>query len=241
MLQEPAGETNATNHAHVCTWLLPKHDGYLSLRSWNAARQHSRVCELCTRTAIGTAPALVAVRSTVAVLPSVSQEDVESTNMMSCADSSLWARCMMGVTTTTAQQSLAILVEKTPVPAYIHSEKCLFQNCFTSRTPILFWQRAEAHAISTNGTLRNDNCLGSLQRNQKYCVINANLILNRSSCSLCTFDIVVIEQCTKIDVKKKTTPQVIITVRRSTALAPQKQKEKKNATSTAATEKYSMQ
>lgn len=78
----------------------------------------SLLWELWTSTATGTAPALVDVSSTVAVLPSASHDDVESTKMTFRADSRCWARRIIGVTTRTAQQSLDRLLVQTSVPAY---------------------------------------------------------------------------------------------------------------------------
>lgn len=75
---------------------------------------------------MGTAPALVAVSSTVTVLLVASQDDVESTNMVSLAEFRSWARRIIGVVTSTAQQSALQLV-KTSVPAqakYIWHEAC---------------------------------------------------------------------------------------------------------------------
>lgn len=68
-------------------------------------------------TATGTAPAFVAVSSTVMVLLVSSHDDVESTNIISRVDSSCWARRIMGVTTRTAQLSSARLVMLMSVPA----------------------------------------------------------------------------------------------------------------------------
>lgn len=68
-------------------------------------------------TAIGTAPPFVAVKSTVTVLLVVSQDAVESTKMVSWADSKHCARCMMGVATSTAQEFFKLLAVQMTVPA----------------------------------------------------------------------------------------------------------------------------
>lgn len=69
---------------------------------------------MCTRVATGTAPADVAASTTVTVHRVVSQEAVESTKIISDADSRLWVRLMIGVTTRAEHNERVNLVHLYP-------------------------------------------------------------------------------------------------------------------------------